>query len=105
MIKCPVMANYLTDLSITPPDEYIEYILEARDWIDKGLCRGADPDLFYPERGESTREAKSVCAICPVKRECLEYGVSNVEKFGIWGGASERERRAIRRRRRKRLAA
>ena len=62
-------------------------------------ARGLDADLFFPERGASTRLAKSVCRQCPVQEECLEYAVNNREKFGIWGGLSERERRAIRKKR------
>lgn len=62
-------------------------------------CRGVNPDLFYPERGESTKEAKAVCAGCPVRIDCLEYAIAHNERFGIWGGKSERERRAIRKQR------
>lgn len=68
-------------------------------WKAHGKCRGCDPNLFYPERGTSTREAKAVCAACTVRTECLEYSLANGERFGIWGGASERERRRIRQRR------
>ncbi len=68
-------------------------------WQRKANCMGVDPDLFFPERGSSTREAKEVCRGCVVREECLEYAVSYGEKFGIWGGLSERERRKIRRRR------
>mgnify|MGYP000160797370 CR=1 FL=1 len=60
---------------------------------------GVDPDLFFPERGASTREAKEVCRGCIVRLECLEYALTNGEKFGIWGGLSERERRRLRRQR------
>ncbi len=66
-------------------------------WQRKANCMGVDPDLFFPERGASTREAKEVCRGCVVKPECLEYAISSGEKFGIWGGMSERERRRIRR--------
>ncbi len=62
-------------------------------------CLGVDPDLFFPERGASTREAKEVCRGCVVKDDCLEFALANGEKFGIWGGMSERERRRIRRQR------
>ena len=55
--------------------------------------------LEFPKRGASTREAKSVCAGCEVKDDCLEYALVNGEKFGIWGGLSERERRRLRRQR------
>ena len=74
---------------------------EQRDtrWMDLGNCLGVDPDLFFPDRGASTREAKAVCAGCVVREQCLEYALVGSEKFGIWGGLSERERRRIRRRR------
>lgn len=69
------------------------------DWKDDSNCLGVDPDLFFPERGASTREAKEVCRGCVVREDCLEYALQNGEKFGIWGGMSERERRRIRRQR------
>ena len=68
-----------------------------RCWQDQANCLGVDPDLFFPERGASTREAKEVCRGCVVRGECLEYALVNGEKFGIWGGLSERERRRLRR--------
>ena len=68
-------------------------------WQDEANCLGVDPDLFFPERGASTREAKDVCRGCVVKNDCLEYALENGEKFGIWGGLSERERRRLRRQR------
>jgi WhiB family redox-sensing transcriptional regulator len=70
-----------------------------RRWQERANCLGVDPDLFFPERGASTREAKSVCGSCEVREECLEYALVNGEKFGIWGGLSERERRRLRRQR------
>ena len=66
-------------------------------WKARANCMGVDPDLFFPERGMSTREAKEVCRGCVVREDCLEYALANGEKFGIWGGLSERERRRIRR--------
>jgi WhiB family redox-sensing transcriptional regulator len=80
----------LTELFLKTPD---------RAWQKQANCMGVDPDLFFPERGASTREAKEVCRGCVVREDCLEYALSNSEKFGIWGGLSERERRKIRRRR------
>lgn len=68
-------------------------------WQDLANCRGADPDLFFPERGASTRTAKGICRECSVRTECLEFAIVSSEKFGIWGGLSERERRKIRRER------
>jgi len=68
-------------------------------WQDYSNCRGADADLFFPERGASTRKAKAICNACQVKGECLEFAITQSEKFGIWGGLSERERRKIRKER------
>jgi WhiB family redox-sensing transcriptional regulator len=79
-----------------------------RRWQERANCLGVDPDLFFPERGASTREAKAVCRGCEVRVECLEYALEHGEKFGIWGGLSERERRRVRRQRameRRRLAS
>lgn len=72
---------------------------ETKSWQDYANCLGVDPDLFFPERGASTKEAKAVCRGCIVRQECLEYAIVNGEKFGIWGGLSERERRRLRRQR------
>lgn len=71
----------------------------AESWQAFSNCLGVDPDLFFPERGASTKEAKQVCQGCVVREDCLEYALANGEKFGIWGGLSERERRRIRRQR------
>lgn len=68
-------------------------------WQDYANCRGADADLFFPERGASTRKAKSICGECQVRAECLDFAIDIGEKFGIWGGMSERERRKVRRER------
>lgn len=66
-------------------------------WVLRAACRGAPkPDLWFPARGESTREAKAICRSCPVRDACLDYALENCEKFGIWGGYSERERRRMR---------
>jgi WhiB family transcriptional regulator, redox-sensing transcriptional regulator len=69
----------------------------GRSWQSRANCMGVDPELFFPERGSSTREAKEVCRGCVVREDCLEYALANGEKFGIWGGMSERERRRVRR--------
>ena len=70
------------------------------NWQEQGNCVGVDPDLFFPERGESVAEAKAVCATCAVRAECLSFALEHNERFGIWGGLSARERRTIRRARR-----
>ncbi|MCH8563811.1 WhiB family transcriptional regulator [Nesterenkonia sp. YGD6] len=67
-------------------------------WQVDALCAQTDPEAFFPEKGGSTRDAKKVCGACNVKQECLEYALGNDERFGIWGGLSERERRKLRKR-------
>lgn len=66
-------------------------------WQVDSLCAQTDPEAFFPEKGGSTRDAKRICAECTVSSECLEYALQNDERFGIWGGLSERERRKFRR--------
>ncbi len=66
-------------------------------WQEQALCAQTDPEAFFPEKGGSTREAKRICVGCDVKGECLEYALGQDERFGIWGGLSERERRRLKR--------
>lgn len=65
-------------------------------WQSDSLCAQTDPEAFFPEKGGSTRDAKKICASCEVRAQCLEYALKNDERFGIWGGLSERERRKLR---------
>ena len=67
-------------------------------WQERGLCAQTDPEAFFPEKGGSTREAKRICQGCEVRDRCLEYALANDERFGIWGGLSERERRRLKKR-------
>lgn len=64
-------------------------------WQAAALCAQTDPEAHFPEKGGSTRDAKKICNSCDVKDECLEYALDNDERFGIWGGMSERERRKL----------
>lgn len=84
-------------LSLVPDD--FEGLFDAIEdqWQDRALCAQTDPEAFFPEKGGSTREAKRICQGCEVKAECLEYALHNDERFGIWGGLSERERRRLKR--------
>ena len=66
-------------------------------WQTDALCAQTDPEAFFPEKGGSTRDAKRICTTCEVKAQCLDYALQNDERFGIWGGLSERERRKLRR--------
>ena len=71
---------------------------EEQSWQERALCAQTDPEAFFPEKGGSTRGAKKVCVGCEVRSECLEYALANDERFGIWGGLSERERRKLKKR-------
>jgi len=75
------------------------------DWQEQALCRQADPDLFFPERGSPGDSAKRVCVDCDVRLDCLEYALANGERYGIWGGLTERERTRLRRQATKLFAA
>ncbi len=82
------------------PDEVPELVADKDTpgwWRKFGLCAQADPDAFFPDKGGSTRAAKRICDGCEVKLECLEYGLSIGDRFGIYGGLSERERRSLKR--------
>ncbi len=70
------------------------------DWMVEGNCRHADSSTFFPNDGVGVQVARDICATCPVKTPCLEYALRNRIAHGVWGGASERERRRIARRRR-----
>lgn len=70
-------------------------------WASRGACREHDPDLFFPigtgERGRrQIAEAKAVCALCPVRADCLGYALETGQDAGVWGGTTEDERRQIR---------
>ena len=67
------------------------------DWQDRALCAQTDPEAFFPEKGGSTREARRVCRACEVRAECLQFALDHDERFGIYGGMSERERRRLKR--------
>ena len=65
------------------------------DWWDSAVCAQTDPELFFPEKGLRPREAKAVCARCPVRAECLEDALTQDRVYGVWGGTTERERRKL----------
>jgi WhiB family redox-sensing transcriptional regulator len=85
---------YTTNRRYTGPD----------GWAARGACRHSDPELFFPvssagPSASQVAQAKLVCSGCPVRPECLEFALESGQDFGVWGGASESERRTIRRRR------
>lgn len=73
-----------------------EHLINREPWQAEGICRQVDTgDMFFPDKGGSTKEAKRVCAVCPVIEECREFALAHDERFGVWGGLSERERRQV----------
>ena len=74
-------------------------LLQPVEWQTHARCAEVDPEIFFPERGGSSKAARSVCNVCHVRSQCLEYALNNKEQFGIWGGTSERERRRLRKER------
>ena len=71
------------------------------NWCEHGACQGLDPEIFYPVEDDEAVPAKAVCAVCPVNTACLEYALDVRERDGVWGGATERERRRLVRQRRR----
>jgi WhiB family redox-sensing transcriptional regulator len=84
-------------LSLVPDPYDPDPEIEDNQWQDRALCAQTDPEAFFPEKGGSTREAKRICLGCEVRDECLDYALAHDERFGIWGGLSERERRRLKR--------
>lgn len=70
-------------------------VLNLESWMTLGICAQTDPDAFFPEQGVNARNAKATCRRCPVKAQCLQYALDNDERYGVWGGLSERERRRV----------
>lgn len=70
------------------------------EWHELSACRGTNPSVFFPTRGQDVQPARTICARCPVAAECLSWAIETGEKLGIYGGLSEKQRRAERRRRR-----
>jgi len=83
------MTDTLSDLPLA--------VLTPTPWVNHGACHGTDPGLFFPTRGEDVTNAKAVCGTCPVRSDCLKHALDTHERFGVWGGCTEDERRAIRR--------
>ena len=90
-------------MAIQPLDE----ITDKMDWQEDAACRRHDNVVFFgPDQGESELEkqaremkAKSICHTCPVKEPCLEFAMETNQKYGIWGGMTDKERASLKRRR------
>jgi WhiB family redox-sensing transcriptional regulator len=64
-------------------------------WMEEALCAYVDPEMWFPEKGGNNKDARAICAVCPVIDSCREYALKNHERFGIWGNTSEKERRGL----------
>lgn len=93
----PMGAAGRPQLSLVPDSFDVVPEYEDDQWQERALCAQTDPEAFFPEKGGSTREAKRICQGCEVRDACLEYALAHDERFGIWGGLSERERRRLKR--------
>ena len=96
----PIGAAGRPQLSLVPDRPELDAVAPATtddQWQERALCAQTNPEAFFPEKGGSTREAKRICLGCEVRDACLEYALAHDERFGIWGGLSERERRRLKR--------
>lgn len=91
----PLAGQLLTIVDTVSRDFDSLFDAIEEQWQEQALCAQTDPEAFFPEKGGSTREAKRICQACGVRDECLEYALAHDERFGIWGGLSERERRRL----------
>ena len=71
------------------------------DWFDDAACHEADTDVFFPVSESQSGPAKAICAVCPVREECLEYALETRPGDGVWGGLTPTERHRLIRRRQK----
>lgn len=66
--------------------------MDRFDWQQHGLCRGVEPEVFFPVAEEDAWRAKEICTMCNVRESCLVYSLQNKERYGVWGGVTEKER-------------
>ena len=85
----------LMALGVAQADELVQALTGRPAWHARAACRGMGPEIFYPALGESVNPAMAICVLCPVRPECLRYGLANSLQLGIWGGTSGRTRRKI----------
>lgn len=97
-LSAAVAAKTRTTSRTSPLDDLFA-MFAKEGWQQDALCAQTDAENFFPEKGGSVATAKATCDLCPVRSECLEYALDHDERFGIWGGLSERERRKLKKRR------
>lgn len=89
------MTALMEDLADGGSDEVFHGWMPISSLLDRARCLGLPPDFFFPERGEDTSEPKAVCKTCSIRPHCFVGAIMRYEKYGVWGGASERQRRRI----------
>jgi len=89
---------YTSERETPPKALYMMMNEELFTWREEAACRGMDPALFFPGPDEDPERALAVCRTCPVRDECLEWAIAAHERYGIWGGTTEQERRRLARR-------
>ncbi len=90
-----VAARSLRSANLHTDIPNLDGIADDFRWNEGALCAQVDPELFFPEKGGSTRDAKQLCRACDVREACLEYALEHEQRYGVWGGLSERERRRM----------
>ena len=96
--QCRICRNEYSSLAHAKRQAAKQTVSQPVDtqWFERAACKGLNPDMFHPKRGGSTTQAKAVCAVCPVQPDCLEYALVTGERFGIWGGVTEKQRKRMR---------
>ena len=97
------MTESMTTTPTRAPSHLLTPELPGQDWRHRAACHDLDPELFFPvgisePALRQIKLAKTVCARCPVRVECLRWALDSGQEFGVWGGLSEAERRSVRRR-------
>lgn len=88
-----------------PAGPSVHGVIQPPEWTEDALCAQTDPEIFFPEKGGSNKMAKAICAECPVIQECLEYALATADRYGVYGGLGERERRKLLSQRSRKVAA
>ena len=77
------------------PLDFLDGIAAMPAWYAKANCVGTDPESFFPDKGGSASDARRVCVQCPVRKQCLQWALDTDERYGVYGGLTERERRDL----------
>jgi WhiB family redox-sensing transcriptional regulator len=71
-------------------------IIDERPWAVFASCRGERGMIFFPQNKAEEKTALAICGICPVRQDCLDHALATNERFGVWGGTTEKQRRKLR---------